>query len=79
MVRRKNLHTNITMENSRRDRVYQAVITDLTIAGIIPRDKAEMLLGYTIPDFLHTPDNKTVADLQKKQENKLDALKQVTK
>ena len=77
MVVRKNLHTNITLENARRDRVYQAVITDLAITGIVPRDKAEMLLGYTIPDFLHTPDNKTIADV--KAEDKLSKLTQVGK
>ena len=80
MTKRKNLHTNITLENCRRDRVYEAIITDLTITGIVPVATAEMLLGYSIPSYLHTPDGKTidvVVASEKAEDSKLKALKQV--
>ena len=80
MTKRKNLHTNITLENCRRDRVYEAIITDLTITGIVPVTTAEMLLGYSIPSYLHTPDGKTIDDVtasEKAEDSKLKALKQV--
>ena len=54
----KNTLNNLMMENQRRTPVYQTLITDLAIAGVIKLEVAEMLLGYKIPGFLHTPDGK---------------------
>ena len=61
---RKNVLNNMMMDNNRGNQLYQTLITDLAIQGIIPRDKAEMLLGYTIPEYLHTPDDKFLAAVE---------------
>lgn len=55
MLKRNTLN-NMMMENQRKSPLYQTIITDLAITGNIDRDDAEMLLGYEIPGFLHTPD-----------------------
>lgn len=52
----RNTLNNMMLENKRKDPLYQAIITDLAITGNIDREDAEMLLGYKIPGFLHTPD-----------------------
>ena len=57
---RKNTLNNLQLGNSRKTQVYQAVITDLAIEGIIPLETAENLLGYEIPEYLHSPDGKGV-------------------
>jgi len=56
----KNTLNNMMMDNQRRTPLYQTIITDLAITGNIDREDAEMLLGYEIPDFLHTPDGTTL-------------------
>lgn len=61
MLRRNTLN-NITLANQRRTPVYQAVITDLAITGNIPREDAEMLLGYKIPEYLKTPDEGIIGE-----------------
>lgn len=58
---RKNTLNNLQLGNARKNQVYQAVITDLAIEGIIPLGTAESLLGYEIPEYLHVPDGKAVS------------------
>jgi len=53
---RKNVLNNMIMNNHRKNPVYQTLITDLAILGVIRREDAENLLGYKIPAFLQTPD-----------------------
>lgn len=76
----QNRLNNMILSNKRRDILYQAIITDLALTGTMDRDDAEELLGYKIPDFLHTPDGTNINGdnlLEKKAEKKLlDDLKQ---
>ena len=58
---RRNTLNNLMMDNQRKNPLYQTLITDLAITGAIEREDAEMLLGYEIPDFLKTPDGKSLA------------------
>lgn len=58
----RNILNNMMMENQRRNPLYQTIITDLAITGNIDREDAEMLLGYEIPAFLHTPDGQSFED-----------------
>ena len=57
---RKNTLNNLQLGNARKAQVYQAVVTDLAIEGIIPLETAEGLLGYEIPDYLRSPDGKGI-------------------
>lgn len=66
----KNTLNNMTLRNSRRTQQYQAVITDLALVGVIPREKAEMILGYEIPDYLQLPDGTNISAGKKKEEPK---------
>ena len=59
---KRNVLNNIIMGNKRKDPVYQTVITDLAISGVVPRDKAEKLLGYKIPSFLKLDDGTHLDD-----------------
>lgn len=52
---KKNTLNNIILSNKRKDPVYQAVLTDLALAGAIDIKIAEALLGYQIPDYLKLP------------------------
>lgn len=52
---KKNTLNNIILGNKRKDPVYQAVLTDLALAGAIDIKIAEALLGYKIPDYLKLP------------------------
>ena len=58
---RRNTLNNLMMDNQRKNPLYQTLITDLAITGNIEREDAEMLLGYKIPEFLKTPDGKSLA------------------
>lgn len=49
---RKNRLNNRMLRNMRRETEYQAVITDLTLLGIITKDQAHKVLGYDVPDYL---------------------------
>ena len=51
------------MDNQRKNPLYQTIITDLAITGNIDREDAEMLLGYKIPSFLHTPDGQSIEEV----------------
>ena len=49
---RKNRFNNRMLRNMRREPEYQAVITDLTLLGIITKEQAHKVLGYDVPDYL---------------------------
>lgn len=66
----KNTLNNMTLRNSRRTQQYQAVLTDLALAGVISREKAEMILGYEIPEYLQLPDGTNISANKKKEEPK---------
>ena len=59
----RNILNNMMMDNQRKNPLYQTIITDLAITGNIDREDAEMLLGYKIPSFLHTPDGQSIEEL----------------
>ena len=61
---------NLQMENIRKTQAYQAVITDLALEGVISASVAESLLGYEIPDYLHSPSGKTIQREQPKAATK---------
>lgn len=58
----RNTLNNMMMSNNRKTQVYQTLITDLVISGNISKEDGEMLLGYEIPNYLKTPDGKTIQD-----------------
>ncbi len=58
----RNILNNMMMDNQRKNPLYQTIITDLAITGNIDREDAEMLLGYKIPAFLHTPDGQSLEE-----------------
>lgn len=78
MLRRNTLN-NITLANQRRTPVYQAVITDLAITGNIPREDAEMLLGYKIPEYLKTPDGDIIGEYDDPELNEANKQEKNTK
>ena len=49
----KNVLNNMMMDVQRKTPLYQTVITDLAIVGVISKDKAKELLGYEIPAYLN--------------------------
>lgn len=49
---RKNRFNNRMLRNMRREPEYQAVITDLTLLGVITKEQAHKVLGYDVPDYL---------------------------
>lgn len=49
---RKNRLNNRMLRNMRREPEYQAVITDLTLLGVITKEQAHKVLGYDVPDYL---------------------------
>lgn len=55
---------NKSMRNTRRNEVYQTVIIDLMMLGVISKEKAQMLIGGGIPANLCLPDgtNKAVTE-----------------
>ena len=59
----RNILNNMMMDNQRKNPLYQTIITDLAITGNIDREDAEMLLGYEIPSFLHTPDGQSIQEV----------------
>ena len=59
----RNFLNNMMMDNQRKNPLYQTIITDLAITGNIDREDAEMLLGYKIPSFLHTPDGQSIEEV----------------
>ena len=40
------------LRNMRKEPEYQAVITDLTLLGVITKEQAHRVLGYDVPDYL---------------------------
>lgn len=49
---RKNRLNNRMLRNIRKEPEYQAVITDLTLLGVIKKEQAHKVLGYDVPDYL---------------------------
>lgn len=49
---RKNRLNNRMLRNIRKEPEYQAVITDLTLLGVITKEQAHKVLGYDVPDYL---------------------------
>ena len=49
---RKNRLNNRMLRNMRREPEYQAVITDLTLLGVVTKEQAHKVLGYNVPDYL---------------------------
>lgn len=54
-MERRNTLNNIILGNKRKDPVYQAVMTDLALAGVVDVKVAEALLGYRLPSYLKLP------------------------
>lgn len=46
---------NRLLENKRKDQLYQTVIIDLYLIGVLEKEKAEGILGYEIPDYISLP------------------------
>lgn len=69
MRRGRNTLNNMTLDNIRKDRIYQAVITDLALTGNISRSDAEMLLGYEIPEYLKSPEGDTISSWDNSDED----------
>lgn len=42
----------MTLRNARKDKSYQALMIDLVHLGIVDKEQAEGILGYSIPDGL---------------------------
>ena len=61
MTARKPTLNNMSIQVHRRNALYQAVITDLCLEGIIPKGTAEGILGYEIPASMKSPTGKTAA------------------
>lgn len=59
MTYSKNTLNNLAMKNLRKEKVYQAIITDLALTGNISKEDAELLLGYSIPDYLKLPNGES--------------------
>lgn len=55
MLKKKNRLNNMMMENMRKSPIYQTLVTDLALEGVLTREKAESILGYEIPDYLKSP------------------------
>lgn len=65
----RNILNNMMMDNQRKNPLYQTIITDLAITGNIDMKDAEMLLGYEIPSFLHTPDGQSIEEVPEELED----------
>lgn len=65
----RNILNNMMMDNQRKNPLYQTIITDLAITGNIDKEDAEMLLGYEIPSFLHTPDGHSIKEVPEELED----------
>lgn len=53
---------NKIMRNIRRDKVYQCLVIDLGMLGVLSREECEMLLSYSIPDSLVLPNEQNHID-----------------
>lgn len=76
---RRNTLNGIVMGNKRRDQVYQTVMTDLALAGVMPRDVAEKLLGYEIPSYLKLDDGTHFEPKEKTADKKEKTVKKEDK
>ena len=74
MVTRKPTLNNMSIQNYRKNPLYQAIVTDLCLEGIVPKDRAEEMLGYEIPSFMKGPTGRTLeAEASKPQPKKKEA------
>jgi hypothetical protein len=48
---------NRYMRNIRREDIYQAIIIDLTMLGIVSKEECEMLINGSIPENITLPNN----------------------
>lgn len=55
MPKHKCTLNNRLLENKRKDQLYQTVIIDLCLLGVLEKEQAELILGYAIPDYLELP------------------------
>lgn len=53
---------NMKLNNLRRDMMYEAIMIDLTLMGVIPRATTEEWLGYKISDLLEGPQHQKLSD-----------------
>lgn len=70
MTARKSTLNNMSIQNYRRNPLYQALVTDLCLEGIIPKETAEGILGYEIPSTMKSPTGKTLEAQEKKPQAK---------
>lgn len=56
----KCLLNNMSMDNLRKDKVYQAIVIDLVLTGNLSKEDARRMLGYDIPEYLHLPKETSV-------------------
>ena len=46
---------NMIMRNVRKTHAYQTALVDLVLLGVVEKDTAEKLLGYTFPSYIELP------------------------
>lgn len=57
-MRARNTITNVTLHNKRKDQVYQSVITDLCLFGVISKETYKEMMGYDFPSYIVKPGEK---------------------
>lgn len=62
---------NKTMRNIRRDQIYQCLVIDLTMLGVLSQEEAELLIGSGIPKNLLLPDGTPGKLIKEAELNKL--------
>ena len=62
---------NKTMRNLRRDQIYQCLVIDLAMLGVLSQDEAELLIGSGIPKNLLLPDGTPGKLIKEAEINKL--------
>lgn len=57
---------NMVMRNVRKTQAYQTILVDLVFMGVVKKDVAEAMLGYTIPGHIKMPDpvTKVITDTE---------------
>lgn len=59
---------NMAMRNIRKDRVYQAIVIDLNLLGVLTDEEAEGLIGGGVPSGIKLPDPLYTAAIKKAEE-----------
>lgn len=62
---------NKTMRNIRRDQIYQCLVIDLAMLGVLSQEEAELLIGSGIPKNLLLPDGTPGKLIKEAEINKL--------